>query len=174
MSDVVLVAKITELLLPNRGNPQLEPTASSFLRGDGTRLASPRDEIPTVSFENPQKNKPDAPDQVSQLKSRTRSYMVTPHKSTQEPISTASSFPRCSLSPKKKPWGVSTEFHSTFWWALGIHHTIPLFPSPNVVIGGRNCWDSRAAVAEDDLTAWRTWSSALTGFNKADKRKCCL
>lgn len=55
MADVVFVAKITELLLPNGANPQLEPTASSLLRGDGlvlqldgTRLASPMEEIPPV------------------------------------------------------------------------------------------------------------------------------
>lgn len=38
MADFVFVVKITELLLSNRENPQLEPRASSLLRGDGLGL----------------------------------------------------------------------------------------------------------------------------------------
>lgn len=38
MADFVFVVKITELLLPNGENPQLEPTASSLLPGDGLVL----------------------------------------------------------------------------------------------------------------------------------------
>lgn len=84
-----------------------------------------------------------------QMKSRMRTYMVTPHKSHRQHYSPP---PAQSSPPKRNHETLALHFTALSDQLFGIHHTILSFSSFNIMTGSRNSWDSGTAVAEDELT----------------------